>query len=172
MPEIFARHRLTVHVPRGPYTGALRGIPTIRPFEAMACGIPLVTSPWEDSEGLFTAGRDYLLARDGKEMREKLALLLHDEGARRELSEHALATIRARHTCVHRAPALRLGGPLARAGHATTVGAISCLYPHSSRTHVRVIFPPRAIRSVTNGAPQVGHGWATGRVHSANLQVG
>jgi spore maturation protein CgeB len=41
-PEVLARHRVTVHVPRRPYAEALPGIPTIRPFEALACGIPLV----------------------------------------------------------------------------------------------------------------------------------
>ncbi|MCA1553225.1 MAG: glycosyltransferase, partial [Chloroflexi bacterium] len=42
VPQVFARYRVTVHVPRRPYVSALAGIPTIRPFEALACGIPLV----------------------------------------------------------------------------------------------------------------------------------
>ena len=41
-PEVFARHLATVHVPRRFYVDALPGIPTIRVFEALACGIPLV----------------------------------------------------------------------------------------------------------------------------------
>ena len=57
MPEVFARFRVTVHVPRRPYVEALPGIPTIRVFEALACGIPLVCAPWDDAEGLFTPGR-------------------------------------------------------------------------------------------------------------------
>ena len=56
-PEVFARFRVTVHVPRRPYVEALPGIPTIRAFEALACGIPLVCAPWDDAEGLFTPGR-------------------------------------------------------------------------------------------------------------------
>ena len=52
--NVFARHRVTVHVPRRPYVEALPGIPTIRVFEALACGIPLVSAPWRDAEGLFT----------------------------------------------------------------------------------------------------------------------
>src|SRR5919204_5738864 len=60
VPEAFARHRVTVHVPRRPYVEALPGIPTIRPFEALACGIPLLSAPWDDAEGLFSAGDDYL----------------------------------------------------------------------------------------------------------------
>ena len=52
-PEVFSRYRVTVHIPRRPYVDALRGIPTIRPFEALACGIPLISAPWHDSEKLF-----------------------------------------------------------------------------------------------------------------------
>lgn len=44
-PIAFAGARATVHVPRGPYVRLLPGIPTIRIFEAMACGIPLVSAP-------------------------------------------------------------------------------------------------------------------------------
>jgi hypothetical protein len=56
-PEVFARHLATVHVPRRFYVTMLPGIPTIRVFEALACGIPLVSAPWQDSEGLFRPGR-------------------------------------------------------------------------------------------------------------------
>jgi glycosyltransferase involved in cell wall biosynthesis len=44
VPRTLARFKATVHVPRGPYARALPGIPTIRVFEALACGIPDVTS--------------------------------------------------------------------------------------------------------------------------------
>jgi spore maturation protein CgeB len=56
---VFARHLATVHVPRRFYSTILPGIPTIRVFEALACGIPLVSAPWDDSEGLFTPARTY-----------------------------------------------------------------------------------------------------------------
>jgi spore maturation protein CgeB len=101
-PRVFARHKMTVHVPRRPYVKALPGIPTIRPFEALACGIPLVCSPWDDVEKLFTPGRDYLVARNGAEMRSHLSDLANDESLRRELAAHGRATILRRHTCAHR----------------------------------------------------------------------
>src|SRR5699024_10445714 len=69
-PTAFARHCVTVHVPRRHYVQALPGIPTIRVFEALACGIPLVCAPWDDAEALFSPGEDYLLARSGDAMRE------------------------------------------------------------------------------------------------------
>ena len=101
-PGVFARWKMTVHVPRGPYVRALPGIPTIRVFEALACGIPLVSAPWQDAENLFEPGQDFWTARDGSEMKQKLQVLAAEPQARRELARHGLATIRARHTCAHR----------------------------------------------------------------------
>lgn len=101
-PEVFARYRVTVHVPRRPYVETLPGIPTIRVFEALACGIPLVSAPWEDAEGLFEPGRDFLFARDGAEMRRHLRDILNDQDYAAELSRHGRNTILARHTCAHR----------------------------------------------------------------------
>jgi spore maturation protein CgeB len=105
-PELFARHRLTVHVPRRPYVEKLPGIPTIRPFEALACGIPLVCAPWDDAEGLFTPGEDYLVAGDGAQMREAMRSIVEDPSVAARLRERGLATIRERHTCGHRAEEL------------------------------------------------------------------
>jgi spore maturation protein CgeB len=102
VPEVFARHAVTLHVPRRPYVQALPGIPTIRPFEALACGIPLVSSPWDDVEGLFTCGRDYLVARNGREMRRHLRDLVHDHEMAAELALHGHLTILSNHTCAHR----------------------------------------------------------------------
>lgn len=102
VPEAFARHRVTVHVPRRPYVRALPGIPTIRPFEALACGIPLVSAPWDDTEGLFRPGTDFLFARDGDEMTAQLRRVLRDPALAAELSRNGLETIRSRHTCRHR----------------------------------------------------------------------
>jgi spore maturation protein CgeB len=101
-PEVFAQFDVTLHVPRRPYTEVLHGIPTIRPFEALACGIPLVCAPWTDSEGLFRAGKDYLSVSSSAEMRATLSALLADAPRRAELAESGLESIRARHTCGHR----------------------------------------------------------------------
>ena len=101
-PDVFARHRVTVHVPRRPYVRDLPGIPTIRPFEALACGIPLVSAPWDDEERLFRPGVDYLVARDGGEMTRHLRDVLHDDALAEALVAHGRETILARHTCAHR----------------------------------------------------------------------
>jgi spore maturation protein CgeB len=104
-PAAYASARLTVHIPRQQYTRAMTGIPTIRVFEALACGIPLVSAPWCDTEGLFRKG-DFLFVRDQREMTRAMEWLLTDSSAAREQSERGLETIRARHTCRHRAEQL------------------------------------------------------------------
>jgi spore maturation protein CgeB len=101
-PEVFARHMATVHVPRRYYADALPGIPTIRVFEALACGIPLLSAPWHDSEELFRPGRDYLVAKDSDTMHHHLRALAHDPHLRASLAASGLETIRSRHTCAHR----------------------------------------------------------------------
>ncbi len=102
VPAVFSRFRLTVHVPRRPYARSLPGIPTIRPFEALACGIPLVCAPWRDSEGLFDAPRDMLFARDGEEMARTIKAVLDSSDRARELRAAGRQTILRRHTCAHR----------------------------------------------------------------------
>jgi spore maturation protein CgeB len=102
LPMAFARFRMTVHAPPSHGVETLPGIPAIRLYEALACGIPLVCSPWEDRERLFTVGRDYLVARDGGEMRRVIRRLMTDESAARSLADHGRRTILTRHTCVHR----------------------------------------------------------------------
>jgi spore maturation protein CgeB len=93
---------MTVHVPRRPYVDALPGIPTIRVFEALACGIPLVCAPWRDEENLFRPGCDFLMAHDGTEMTRHLNALRHDADLARALAASGLQRIRERHTCAHR----------------------------------------------------------------------
>lgn len=105
-PEVYARHLATVHVPRRFYTEMLPGIPTIRVFEALACGIPLVCAPWNDSEHLFRPGGDYLIARDNMEMAAQLRALRDDRDLRQSLVENGTAVIRNRHSCAHRAQEL------------------------------------------------------------------
>jgi spore maturation protein CgeB len=101
VPETFSRYRMTVHIPRKPYVRALPGIPTIRVFEALACGIPLISAPWEDCENLFRS-TDFLYAHDGREMTEYMSLLVQNPDKGREIAEAGLETIRERHTCAHR----------------------------------------------------------------------
>lgn len=122
-PAVFAGHALTVHVPRRFYVEALPGIPTIRVFEALACGIPLLSAPWSDSEGLFRPGEDFLFAHDEAEMARHMRAVREDLDLRASLVASGLETIRARHTCAHRAQELlaitdQLTAPTRRIAHA------------------------------------------------------
>jgi spore maturation protein CgeB len=102
-PEVYSRCALTLHIPRRCYANGLSGIPTIRMFEAFACGVPLICSPWSDLEGLFRPGEDFLCVPDGRAMKAEIAYLIADDQAREQLSRNALETIRRHHTCLHRA---------------------------------------------------------------------
>jgi spore maturation protein CgeB len=163
VPRVFGRYRFTVHVPRRPYVKALQGIPTIRPFESLACGIPLVCSPWKDLEGLFTPGKDFLLAHSGKEMEKHMNDLSHDSGLCEALAKHGLHTIRTRHTCGHRVDQLlaiyeetnpvktspganKAGRPTTddEAGSGLIGGPASLLEPAGAGTSTRTVFAQRA----------------------------
>lgn len=102
VPRIFAEFRATVHIPRRPYVAALPGVPTIRVFEALACGIPLVSCWWDDVEGLFRAGRDFLMVRTSDEMRRALREIVNDPARAAALAAEGRGTILRRHTCEHR----------------------------------------------------------------------
>lgn len=102
VPRVFSQFRVTLHIPRRPYVHALPGIPTIRPFEALACGIPLICSPWNDSEHLFTPGEDFLVARNGEEMKRHIRLVLEEPGTANALTTRGRRTVLSRHTCFHR----------------------------------------------------------------------
>ncbi len=101
-PQVFGHFSITVHVPRRPYAESLPGIPTIRMFEALACGIPLISAPWTDIDRLFSAGCEYLTARDGAEMKKNMKLLLGNPDLRAELAAAGLDAIATRHSCAHR----------------------------------------------------------------------
>jgi spore maturation protein CgeB len=105
-PDAFSQACVALHVPRREYANGLAGIPTIRVFEALACGVPLVCAPWSDAENLFHPGVDYIVVKDGEAMTAELSYLLSDEGSRQQLSENGRKTVLARHTCLHRAEQL------------------------------------------------------------------
>ena len=105
-PEAYSASTLSLHIPRRQYTNGLSGIPTIRVFEALACGVPLLCAPWTDAENLFRPGQDYVCVPNGESMRAEIEYLLQDEKARIQLGENGRHTIRTQHTCMHRAEQL------------------------------------------------------------------
>jgi spore maturation protein CgeB len=102
VPHALGRHRFTAHVLRRESRTLLPGVPTIRLFEALACGAALVSAAWDDVEGLFSPGDDYLVAANGREMRRHLRALAEDPELRGQLGARGRATVLSRHTCAHR----------------------------------------------------------------------
>lgn len=105
-PEAYASSKITLHIPRKEYVEALRGTPTIRVFEALACGTPMVSAEWTDDSGLFEEGSDYVAVHSPAQMVEALHWLAADPDARQRIGSHGRATVLSRHTCQHRAEEL------------------------------------------------------------------
>ncbi len=123
IPEAYARYTATVYLPHRPHTAAQDSGPTIQPFEALACGIPLISAPWRDVEHLFRPGRDFLFAFDGLQMTAQLKSLLTRLDLRAALVRDGLETIQTRHTCAHRAGELL---SIAVARHVATTRPALC----------------------------------------------
>ncbi len=104
-PTVYASAKLTAHIPRQQYASAMAGIPTIRVFEALACGVPLISAPWQDVENLFRPG-DLHFVNNGAEMAAGLQKLLQDPAAAQDQANRGLETVLSRHTCDHRAQQL------------------------------------------------------------------
>lgn len=102
VPKVYSQYRCTVHIPRRVYAKSLPGIPTIRPFEVLACGIPLVSAPWQDTEDLFRVGSDFIMVQDGRQMIQTLNEVLISSDNAGSLINHGLETIQNNHTCAHR----------------------------------------------------------------------
>jgi hypothetical protein len=62
----------------------------------------LISAPWDDVEGLFTPGADFLMAQDGSTMTRALRTLLHDPVLAGALAARGRRTIEERHSCAHR----------------------------------------------------------------------
>jgi spore maturation protein CgeB len=104
LPEVFRRHRVALHVP-SLRTRDLPGMPSMRFFEALAVGVPLVSSRWIDTEQLFRRG-DYVTVDNAEQMKVALRDLICNPPLRDAIASHGLETILARHTCAHRADEL------------------------------------------------------------------
>lgn len=78
--------------------------PSVRLFEAAACGIPIISDAWAGLESIFDIGKEILVASSSKEV----LTILKDmpEAERVALGTRARARILAEHTCSKRAQQL------------------------------------------------------------------
>jgi spore maturation protein CgeB len=100
LPRQLSRHKLTMHLPRRPSEPFARETATIELVDAMATGTPVIAAPWASRE-LAT-----LVARDREDMKKKTRMLIEDRDLWLHISLKGLETVRAEHTCAHRADRL------------------------------------------------------------------
>lgn len=78
--------------------------PSVRLFEAAACGVPIISDAWEGIDELFERDHEILIAHDGEDVVRYLTDL--GEGERRAIGARARARVQRSHTAAHRATEL------------------------------------------------------------------
>jgi spore maturation protein CgeB len=96
-----------IDIPHPSRRRTLPGVPTTNMFEALACGVPLISAPWHDAENLFHAG-SHLTVANGEEATAAIMLLMDDRDLAADMAAVGLCSIQARHTCEHRVDELIL----------------------------------------------------------------
>ncbi len=114
----YRAQRFTLNVTRADMVRA-GWSPSVRLFEAAACGVPIVSDVWPGIEDFFTPGQEILLARTTADA-ERFVFEL-PEAERRAVAERARARVLTHHTAAARARELEaialdlLGGARAAA---------------------------------------------------------
>lgn len=102
-PAFYAASRFTLNVTRADMIAAGYS-PSVRLFEAGACGCPIISDVWDGLDTLFTPAREIVLARTSEDVLEVLRGV--DEPARLAMAAAARTRILAQHTAEHRAAEL------------------------------------------------------------------
>jgi spore maturation protein CgeB len=101
--DFYRAQRFTLNVTRADMVAAGFS-PSVRLFEAAACGTPIISDWWKGLDAFFTPEREILVSRSPKETLEILERLPEEE--RHELGLRARTRLVAEHTPAHRAEAL------------------------------------------------------------------
>lgn len=99
----YNRQRFTLNITRADMVRA-GWSPSVRLFEAAACGTPIVSDRWEGIETLFAPGREIVLADGPSEVLAVLRGMAEED--RLQMADRARARILAEHTAAHRADQL------------------------------------------------------------------
>jgi len=97
--EFYLRQRFTLNITRAEMR-RLGHSPSVRLFEAAACGAAIVSDAWPGLEEIFEPGCEVLIARSRKDV---LSYLTWPDERRVSLGRRARARVLAAHTSVHRA---------------------------------------------------------------------
>ena len=106
--------------------------PSVRLFEAAACGTPIISDPWEGIEQFLTPDVELLIARSAKETLGYLRDI--DEKTRSAMAGKARARVLASHTAAHRA--MELEAYVAEAAGVADAGQLSDLGQLSDVGHL------------------------------------
>jgi len=101
--EFYAAQRLTVNVTRADMVRA-GWSPSVRLFEAAACGVPVVSDLWDGIESFFTPGEEIVLAESSDDVLEALERIGREE--REQMGLRARERVLADHTAERRAEQL------------------------------------------------------------------
>lgn len=101
--SFYNAQRFTLNVTRAQMV-RLGHSPSVRLFEAAACGTPLISDRWEGLDRYFEPGREILVTDDAAEVEGLLTALPEEE--RRSLGERARRRVLRDHTAAHRAASL------------------------------------------------------------------
>ncbi len=101
-PSFYAAQRFTLNVTRADMIRA-GWSPSVRLFEAAACGVPVISDWWEGLDAFFEPGHEILVAADADDVWRHLAL---GERERREIGRRARRRVLAAHTAARRAEEL------------------------------------------------------------------
>ena len=96
----YGSQRYTLNITRADMVAAGYS-PSVRLFEAAACGTPIISDAWAGLETLFVPGKEILVARCPEEVEEYLTRV--PASARTEISEAARTKALKAHTGMHRA---------------------------------------------------------------------
>jgi spore maturation protein CgeB len=99
-PAFYSSSRFTLNLTRSDMVAAGYS-PSVRLFEASACGSAILSDPWPGLEEFLTPGEEILVTKDGEEVSNILSSLSDD--GRIALGRRARERILASHTSEHRA---------------------------------------------------------------------
>lgn len=116
--RFYNRQRFTLNLTRADMI-AVGYSPSMRLFEAAACGTPIISDDWPGLEAFFTPGREILIAKDSHDV-ERILWTISDEEAAR-IGHAARTRVLAHHTAAQRAKELE-GYLLEAAGMTTPAG--------------------------------------------------
>jgi spore maturation protein CgeB len=102
--KFYNSQRFTLNVTRAEMIRA-GWSPSVRLFEAAACGVPIISDWWDGLDSLFEPGREILIAEKASEV---LRYLRKSDEERKRIAARARERVLGEHTAAHRARELEM----------------------------------------------------------------